>query len=191
VSADGRKYHAAVAALEALYATLPTIACKGLCAIACGPIVLTDVEARRLQVTTHRKPRTIPVTAIDAAGNTMRERCVYLTPTDRCSAYAVRPLICRAWGLVKMLSCMHGCGPDRWISTLDLARLGQAVERIGGGRVLRTIPEGLGHEADAKTWEMLEPRRSAAAIERDADRTRGLRALHGGRIISAVRSDDL
>jgi hypothetical protein len=38
---------------------------------------------------------------------------------------------------------------------------------------------------------MLVPRRSEAAIERDAERTRGLRALHGGRIISAVRSEDL
>jgi Fe-S-cluster containining protein len=181
----------AVAALDALYATLPTIACKGLCAIACGPIVLTDIEARRLQVTTHTKPRTIPVTAIDADGNTLRERCVYLTPANRCRAYAVRPLICRAWGLVKMLSCMHGCVPDRWISTVDLAALGQAVERIGGGRVLRTIPEGLGLDTDAKTWGDLAPRRSAAAIARDEDRTRGLRALHGGRIISAVRNDDV
>jgi Fe-S-cluster containining protein len=188
---EGRKYRQAVAMLDAIYAELPTIACTGQCAIACGPIVLTDLEARRLQVVTHRKPRTIPVSAVDAAGNTMRERCVYLTATDRCSAYAVRPLICRAWGLTKMLSCMHGCVPDRWLSSLELARIGQAVERIGGGRVLRTIPEGLGHDGGEKTWAMLEPRRSEAAIDRDAERTRALRALHGGRIISAVRSDDV
>jgi uncharacterized protein len=175
----------ACAALDALYATLPTIACTGRCAIACGPIVLTDLEARRLQLATHRKPRTIPVTAVDAQGNTMRARCVYLTATDRCGAYAVRPLICRAWGLVKMLSCMHGCVPDRWLSSVELARIGQAIERIGGGRVLRTVPEGLVADGE-RTWDMLDPRRSDAAIERDAERTRSLRALHGGRIVAAV-----
>src|SRR5439155_26671783 len=93
------------AQLDALYAQLPTIACQGKCAIACSAIPLTDVEARRLQVVTHKKPRTVP----GPAGGP-RERCVYLTADERCSAYAVRPLICRAWGVVPLLSCMHGCG---------------------------------------------------------------------------------
>jgi len=143
------KLAAAFGTLDRLYAELPTIHCQGRCGIACGPLPLTDLEARRLQLTTHVKPRTVIKLLADGAPHTEkpRERCVYLTAADRCSAYAVRPLICRAWGLVKMLSCMHGCVPDRWLSDFELLRLAETVERLGGGRVVRTTPEGLAVDA--------------------------------------------
>ncbi len=190
MSRDERRLAAAVAELERLYATLPTIQCKGLCGAACGPIPLTDVEARRLQVVSHRKPRTLLLLApvVDAHGDTRRERCVYVTPADRCSVYAARPLVCRAFGLVKRMSCPRGCLPDRWLSDVDFLELAQAVERIGGGRMLVTSPGGLelhpaggflGIDAGASP-------RSDTEIEADAERTRSLRALHGGRIIAAV-----
>jgi Fe-S-cluster containining protein len=169
--------------LDALYAELPSIACTGRCAIACGPIVLTPLEARRLQVTTHRKPRTLPMTAVDAAGNPMRQRCVYLHD-DRCTAYAVRPLICRAWGVVKQLSCMHGCVPDRWLTEVELVAVGQAIERLGG-LLVQTAVDGL-TRSPGDTWFGLVPRRSLDAIAVDAERTRSLRALHGGRIVAVV-----
>lgn len=35
--------------LDALYATLPTIKCKGLCQDYCGPIMISKIEARRLE----------------------------------------------------------------------------------------------------------------------------------------------
>jgi Fe-S-cluster containining protein len=180
---DGRKYRQAIAALDALYATLPTIACTGRCAIACGPIILTPLEARRLQVTTHRKPRTLPVTAVDVAGNTLRQRCVYLHE-DRCTAYAVRPLICRAWGVVKQLSCMHGCVPDRWLTEVELVAVAQAIERVGG-LLVQTDVDGL-TRSPVDTWFGLAPQRSLDAIAVDAERTRSLRALHGGRIVAVV-----
>jgi hypothetical protein len=65
----------AFAALDALYATLPPIACQGRCGISCqGGILLTDAEARRLQLATHCKPRTTDT----------RGRCVYLSADERC-----------------------------------------------------------------------------------------------------------
>jgi len=179
MSKPGRKLHAAFAKLDAAYATLPTLACRGLCSVACGPIVLTDVEARRLQLATHRAPRTVE-----------DNRCVYLTPAGRCSAYDVRPLICRAWGLVRMLSCHHGCLPDRWLADDEFLRLAQAVEALGGGRVLRTTDAGLEHVAGESFGRIGPVTRSPASIERQSERVRGLRALFGGRILAAVDRND-
>lgn len=167
------------AQLDALYARLPSIQCRGLCAMACGPIPLTDLEARRLQQTTHQPPRTVHDT-----------RCVYLQ-NNRCSAYAVRPLICRAYGLLEALSCPHGCVPDRWLTEREFLQLAVAIEQLGGGRVVRTDPEGLvtlGESFRALAARIrLSGQRPDDAIAADAARTRGLRALHGGRVIYARR----
>jgi Fe-S-cluster containining protein len=185
VSKPSREERAAFEKLDALYAQLPPLACKGLCAISCqGGIVLTDLEARRLQLTTHTKPRTT-----DARG-----RCVYLTPDDRCAAHAIRPLICRAWGVVKMMSCIHGCAPARWCSDRAFLDLAVAIERLGGGRVLRTVPEGLAHVpgesfSGVAARVAIGPQADEARLARDADRTLGLRALHGGRIMLARAED--
>ena len=184
MSKPTREERAAFAQLDALYAELPPMVCKGQCGIACkGGIVLTDLEARRLQLTTHRKPRTT-----DARG-----RCVYLTADERCNAYAVRPLICRAWGLVKMMSCMHGCVPAKWLDDRTFLRIAVAIETLGGGRVLRTATSGLVHaEGESFTRVAFELAQQPPADEtrlareaRDAERTRNLRALHGGRIMIA------
>jgi hypothetical protein len=187
MSKVGRRLAAGFAQLDAIYAELPTIACKGLCSIACGAIVLSDLEARRLQLTTHTAPRT-----------TADGRCIYLRPTDgadgktrgRCTAYAVRPLICRVWGLVQLLSCMHGCVPDRWLGDVAFVRLAQRLERIAGGRVLRTHEGGLAHLEGESFASVGRPTRSPEAIAANAERTRALRALHGGHILCAVDETD-
>jgi Fe-S-cluster containining protein len=173
-------------AIDRIYAQLPTIVCKRKCTIACGAVVLTDLEARRLQVTAHVKPRTIPLT-LDS-GKTI-ERCIYLQGERVCKVYDVRPLICRVFGLVKMLSCMHGCVPDRWLSDLDYLQLATLVERLGGGRVLHTTPEGLAYRGESFS-RFPAPQRSVEAIEADAERTRNLRAIFGGRIVAAIDHRD-
>lgn len=184
------KLREAFAQLDALYAQLPAITCKGLCAIACGPVPLTDLEARRLQLATHVKPRTVLKVLADGGPHTARERerCIYLTAQDRCRAYTVRPLICRAWGLVRMLSCMHGCVPDQWLKDTEFVRIAQAIERLGGGRILRTGLEGLSR-TPGDGFAGIVATRSEAEIEEGNERVRGLRALHGGRILAAQRTD--
>lgn len=180
LSARDRRH---LAAIDEVYRMLPSVACRGLCAEACGPIVLTDLEARRLHQTTHAKPRTLPVVRGDGRD---QERCVYLDDRNRCRAYAVRPLICRVYGVVKMLSCPHGCTPDRWLDNLEFVRLAKAIERVGGGRVLRTCVEGLGH-VEGESFSALPPAtRSVEQMAVDAERTRSLRAVFGGRIIAAI-----
>lgn len=177
---------ATFAQLDALYAELPTVACRGLCAIACGAIPLTDAEARRLRLVSHVKPRTVPGTVTESGRTRAAERCIYLRADERCGVYAARPLICRVWGAVKMLSCMHGCVPDRWLSDLDFVRIAQAIERLGGGRVVRTGLDGLTYTPGEEFAGLeLGPGRTEADVEADSERVRSLRALHGGRIISA------
>lgn len=181
MSKSTRAEREAFAKLDALYAQLPPLACQGKCGISCrGGIMLTDVEARRLQVTTHRKPRTTDE----------RGRCVYLTADERCSVYAVRPLICRAWGVVKMMSCPFGCVPERWLTEIEFLNIAVEVERLGGGRVLRTAVEGVAHVpgesfATIAAHIAMAPKLDPAQVARDADRTLHLRALHGGRIMVA------
>lgn len=184
----GKLPAAAIAALEAIYARLPAVPCKGLCAIGCGTMSLTDLEARRLQVTAHVKPRTVIKVLADGPPSTERprQRCIYLTPADRCSVYAQRPLICRIWGAVKGLSCPHGCVPDRWLTELEFVAIASEVERLGGGRLLETCEGGLTVAplayADLPVYRV---RGQESRLDEDAERTRSLRALHGGRILYA------
>jgi hypothetical protein len=182
------KYERACEELDRLYATLPAVRCKRLCGESCGPMILTDLEARRLQVATHRKPRCLPMITTPAD-----VRCVYLNAEQtKCTAYAVRPLICRIWGTVKRLSCPHGCVPDRWLSDREFLEVAQAIERIGGGRILHTTPDGTGFHA-GETFAALgagQTARTDAAIEHEAEIVRGLRALHGGRILAAVPKNE-
>jgi hypothetical protein len=174
-----------IAELERLYAQVPSVACQRRCGSACGPIILTDLEAQRLRLATHTKPRTVPT----ADGNPDTTRCVYLAPDQRrCTVYAIRPLICRVFGAVKRLSCPFGCAPVRWLTDHEFLAIAQAVERLGGGRVLRTDERGLGHvpgESFGRIPLDATPR-PPTVVEVEAERVRGLRAIHGGRILVAL-----
>ncbi|MCH7945730.1 MAG: YkgJ family cysteine cluster protein [Armatimonadetes bacterium] len=100
---------ARIAELDAVYAELPTIDCKGLCQESCGPIVqarsTTAQELLRMQDSggeRRGKQRRQPLT------------CPYLTAEDetgRCSIYESRPGVCRLWGIVDspLMRCPHGC----------------------------------------------------------------------------------
>lgn len=176
---------AVIAQLDAIYRQLPRVECQRRCGVACGPMLLTDGEARRIQHATHRAPRTLPMVHQDPG----TVRCVYLAPDQRaCTAYATRPLICRVWGVTKQLSCPAGCVPDRWLSPVDFVRLAQDVERIAGP-LYRTGPDGLTKTDGflSMVGLRMKPR---AVIESDAERTRSLRAIFGGRILAAAADYD-
>lgn len=169
--------------LEAIYAQLPAIACRGRCAEACGAILLSSGEADRLRRYAHQTPRT----------TTAGTRCIYLTPQDRCRVYAVRPLICRVFALVKRMSCPHGCVPDRWLTDHEFVTLAAQVEDVAGELQI-TTPEGAQPIGAGRGFQDLRAHLSEvdeAAVNVYAELTRGLRALHGGRIIGvAPRADD-
>lgn len=94
-------------ALDALYAELPLLECKGLCHDSCGPVPMSRVEMGRA-MKLHRRPALIDPSTM---------ACPLLVD-NRCSVYAVRPMICRLWGLVDFdgMRCHHGCVPERYLT---------------------------------------------------------------------------
>ena len=123
---------ARIAELDAVYAELPTIACKGLCQESCGPIVqarsLTTQELLRMQDAggeRRGKQRRRPLT------------CPYLTAEDetgRCSIYEERPAVCRLWGIVDspLMRCPHGCDVTEVLSGRAGAMVMAFIITIGG-----------------------------------------------------------
>lgn len=113
---------ARVAAMEAVYARVPRIACRRLCIAACGPINYSRLEAKRIEKRTHRLPL-----ADDSLTCNMLE-------LGSCSVYDIRPLICRLFGVVDIMRCPHGCRPDRLLSDAEAKALLREAARIGGVR---------------------------------------------------------
>jgi len=93
--------------MDALYAELPKLECKGRCQDSCGPIEMTPVERRRIEATgTH-----IPELSI-ARFKPGCEDCSALDFAGRCSVYDIRPMICRLWGVTEAMPCPFGCVPE-------------------------------------------------------------------------------
>lgn len=111
-------YAEAVQHLDALYAALPSVPCRGKCAAACGPLALSYVERLRVQRGTWRTLQDVTQPACP------------LLKAQRCTAYGLRPLICRLYGVSEQMQCPHGCLPDRWLSQSETEALLHIVEEI-------------------------------------------------------------
>lgn len=122
----------AYASIDELYAGLPPLECKGLCADSCTVIDASELERRRLR---ERGIELGPpsdrwtlerLKGLIAAGRT--PRCPALSPLGTCSVYEIRPLICRVFGMVldprtgEGMMCEHGCIPDGTITPAQLFR---------------------------------------------------------------------
>lgn len=101
--------------IEKIYAKLPTMDCKGLCAESCGPIVFSQAEADRMV----KKGITPPGFDDSATCTALR--------AGRCSIYANRPLVCRLFGASQGMICRHGCKPSRMVSDAEFTQYGQAL----------------------------------------------------------------
>lgn len=88
--------------LEALYAELPHVPCKGLCQNYCGPIPMQRAERLRIIKSCGRAPKADPLSLT----------CNMLGVDGRCTVYALRPFICRLFGAVEAMRCPHGCEPE-------------------------------------------------------------------------------
>ena|SRR2546421_4656866 len=114
-------------ALDALYAAIPHLDCKRLCQQSCGPIVMSRREWDRIEA------RRGAARMYASAENRRTMVCPYLdAASGACSVYAVRPLICRLWGVVKRMRCPWGCKPERWLSDKQARKLLRAVQRLSG-----------------------------------------------------------
>lgn len=107
--------------VAAIYAELPDLACRGLCQDSCGPIGWSTEEAAAVTQAGGEPP---------TFGPTLR--CTYLDDHGRCRVYAVRPLICRLFGLTDTMRCRHGCTPSRWLTEGEARALLVRYEAVVG-----------------------------------------------------------
>lgn len=136
--------------LEALYATLPTVNCKRKCQQFCGPILISKIEAQRLEEkrgfletvsgfeTARRAYLPLPeivrnnFVGIRPIQGTLV--CPFLAPPSlgTCLAYSIRPLVCRLWGMcnTELMRCPHGCVPTRWVSDAEQKALHEQIIAI-------------------------------------------------------------
>lgn len=126
-----RRRAAVDASLEALYAQVPDAGCKGLCADACGPIGMSAREQQRLAEAGHHVPQ--PEDALRSLGLFGDFNCPALVD-GRCTAYDVRPMICRLYGAADDLRCEHGCTPDGGPLPAEQARRLLRLSVETGGR---------------------------------------------------------
>ena len=108
----------------AIYARVPAIDCQRRCARHCGPIVATEVEWSRMEAAT--------------GGRAWGEDtvCPHLDrASGLCRAHALRPLICRLWGVVETMPCPYGCQPERWLSEEEATALVEELIALDGGRL--------------------------------------------------------
>ena len=111
-------YQDALEKLEALYSMIPDVHCQGLCAHACGPLAVSQLERVRLQRQTGRKLQGLSHYACPL----LRE--------GRCTVYAARPLLCRLYASTEAMRCRYGCMPDRLLTVSEQDALLRAVEEV-------------------------------------------------------------
>lgn len=109
------------ARIDAIYARLPSINCKGFCHIHCTGVAMSTEEFRRLK---------------QAAGGRLTvdrgDRCSILDDSGRCTQHPVRPLICRLYGVVEGMRCPYGCQPDYYLTDAEGHELMREMTKVGG-----------------------------------------------------------
>lgn len=91
--------------IDDIYSSIPEVNCKGLCQDACGIIACSAIEAEIMQDNGIIPPS---VRNHPTQGDMT---CSHLTDSGKCAIYEHRPLVCRLFGAVKSLKCVHGCKP--------------------------------------------------------------------------------
>jgi len=95
--------------LRDLWAEIPKMKnCKGLCDNSCGPIGCSSVERELVEERTGKR--------LEAVAPAMT--CSMLK-NGLCTAYSVRPTLCRLWGAVEGMKCPHGCEPERMLTDAE------------------------------------------------------------------------
>lgn len=131
-------------AIQAIYAQIPDIACKGYCHEQCGPIPVTDVELEAMARSAQRD-----LSVMQGPGH--RRFLVVLHEPEKgldcpllvngqCSVYESRPLICRLMGVTEGLPCRYGCKPERVMPNHEAFKLMAEVEDIAARETGLSLP---------------------------------------------------
>jgi Fe-S-cluster containining protein len=125
--------------LQKIYDQIPKIECQGHCGrdqhnTCCGPIGCTILEAALLEeyngVITGWESIGLQTVKMNIEELFPLMICPHLSPSGRCNAYAVRPLVCRLWGVVETLKCPWGCKPERYLTDRESFAMFRAAEVI-------------------------------------------------------------
>lgn len=150
-----------IAALDAVYAKLPRLECRGLCHDSCGPIFMTTLEGQRIRQRTGRN-LTVSPAGPDRPGRWLV--CSALTDDNRCAVYDIRPMICRLWGMTRALQCTYGCVPEGgFLSEREAYRLLAEAAEAAGDYV---DADHLRVAADSPDLERVVMRSQAARLRR-------------------------
>jgi hypothetical protein len=95
--------------LARLYAELPTVECQRKCQAFCGPIGMSETEWALICRHLGRTPR----------GDLRTLVCPMLGADGRCTVYALRPMLCRLWGVTEGMECPHECTPTPRYLTVE------------------------------------------------------------------------
>jgi len=117
--------------LREIYAELPTdVGCKGLCANAWSFVPIFPFELEILEDAARRPLATEPLHKGRALGlGELGQPCPLLV-MGRCSAYEVRPIICRVYGAAEGIRCPHGCTPATLLTDAEVYRKFERVEAL-------------------------------------------------------------
>lgn len=117
-----------------IYDQVPEVHCAGHCGglkdTCCGPIACTATEARLLDEYDGIRSPWVSIENENVRMDWTQLtdfRCPHLSVNGRCTAYEVRPLICRLWGVSSKLPCPWGCKPKRVLNALQTDRLVDAA----------------------------------------------------------------
>lgn len=121
----------AYVALDELYSQLPNLECKGRCFNSCTTIAASELERRRVIAAGGSiGPPMTPERYRQAKTAGSPARCPSLGPLNNCTVYAVRPFICRAFGMARDLRCEYGCVPDKILPEGEIIRIVATIEQL-------------------------------------------------------------
>ena len=112
---------AALAALQEVYDSIPSLNCQGHCWQCCGAIDMSPVERSHIadlgveipvmtdewsRAWENDEPAYCPAFSLGAQG----------LGKPGCTVYDRRPTICRLWGVSESMPCPYGCKPEKTLT---------------------------------------------------------------------------
>lgn len=108
--------------IDKLYSLIPSIKCQGKCQESCGPILMSRMEWKRIIKRVGHEPKS----------EKLLDPCPMLNQeSGQCTVYAIRPAICRLWGVVEKMRCPWGCVPERYLQDPEAHMILDKVEQAG------------------------------------------------------------
>lgn len=123
--------------LEEIYARIPKLECQRKCQMACGLIRSSGaIEDERLYAQTgghFGEMRPSRARVVFDGNDFLKPRlyCSFLSdPLGDCTVYALRPLMCRLFGVTRELECPYGCQPERFLDHFEVQELIRLVAAL-------------------------------------------------------------